>query len=733
MKTFLEAKNDFDKKYERILSIEKSIVPVDGKYITEISLKNKKGEKSEEYFKWQFIYGMVYSGLYSKDYIGAEVYFPKGNKNSAPIKIDACIFDNKDWIDYYKRWRNDKDDDSIEWLRKHLIGAIEFKKSDGKDIKTVFVSQIKAALKESEGNYCIGFYYDTERLYIFQRRSNIVIRYDESKNQNGEKSSAGQLSLDLTDSYKYIPSFDKLQKRINLAIKIDRSKRTVDDLDPITGASSSQINLAISGILKTLDQIGLRNQRGYEILIQMLALKIFDEKRSEEYKKTTSDKRYLKFYQTHQEKAVLSFFITEEEKQFFRLSDENVQSFVERIRNLYNDASDKYTVILKSVDTETINWKNDSHIRAIGSVVENLQDYSFIKSKDTDLYQLVFYKFANEFSKTEKAQFITPLKIIDFLVQIVNPGLGETIIDPTVGIADFLSMSYINSCGDLDDHNIYGVDNDEQMIMLAKLNMLLNGDGNAVLKYQPDKGSIFYKFNTKKELIALDPKLHKNGNWDNWVDETKLMKFDVVLTNPPFGENRKFEPKSEKDKSIAELYELWNIARSGNWIDQGLIFLENAYRILKTNGRLGIVLSNSIASIDRWELARRWLAERMRIVALFDLPQNIFAETGVNTTLVVAYKPKEVELQKLKNNGYDVFVKDINKIGYEIRTSNRIKYFNPIYKIDEKTFEIAINKEGESMLDEEFSETVSRFRAWAISQEESLKKLFLKGLLTCTT
>jgi len=726
MTSFLEAKNEFDKKYKGSLNLERSIVPVDGKYLTDISLKNKKGEPSEEYYKWQFIFAITHSGLYSKDYLGAEIYFPKGNKNSAPIKIDACIFDDKQWIEFYAKWRELKDNDAVEWLRKHLITVIEFKKSNGKDIKTVFTSQVKPELKESESNYCLGVYYDSERLYIFQQKNGTTLRYDESKNQKGDKSSTTQLSLDLTDSYKYIPSFEALEKRVNTALSIDRSKRNIDDLDLISGASSSQINYAVSNILKTLDKVGLRNPRGYEILIEMLALKIFDEKRSQEYKNTTSANRNLKFYQTEPEKAALSFFITDAEKEFFKLSDEDVQSFIERIRKLYNDAAEKYNVILKPVDTATINWKDESHVRAIGSVVENLQDYSFIKSADTDLYQLVFYKFANEFTKTDKAQFITPLKIIDFLVKIVNPGTGETIIDPTVGIADFLSMSYANSNGSLDDHNIFGVDNDDQMIKLAQLNMLLNGDGNATLKYQADKGSLLYKFNTKKELVPLDAKLHKNGNWDNWVDDTKLLKFDVVLTNPPFGENRKIEPKNESEKAMVELYELWDTARSGNWMDPGLLFLENAYRILKTHGRLGIVLSNSIASIDRWEIARKWLASKMRIVALFDLPPNIFAETGVNTTILIGYKPSDEELKKLNSNGYEVFVKDIQRIGYEVRTSNRVKFFNPVYKIDEESFEIVINEQGEPLLDEEFTSTVDEFRKWALSQEEILKKLFLK-------
>ena len=73
---------------------------------------------------------------------------------------------------------------------------------------------------------------------------------------------------------------------------------------------------------------------------------------------------------------------------------------------------------------------------------------------------------------------------------------------------------------------------------------------------------------------------------------------------------------------------------------------------------LPIVLSNSIASIDAHKKARQWLMDKMRIVALFDLPANVFAETGVNTTIIVAYKPKAEELQRLKEQNYDIFVRD---------------------------------------------------------------------------
>lgn len=112
---------------------------------------------------------------------------------------------------------------------------------------------------------------------------------------------------------------------------------------------------------------------------------------------------------------------------------------------------------------------------------------------------------------------------------------------------------------------------------------------------------------------------------------------------------------------------MWNLY-GGKKIDLGVIFLENAYRILRENGRIGIVLSNSIASIDTHKQARKWLIEKMRIVAIFDLPANVFGETGVNTSVIVAYKPIEKELKKLKEQNYQVFTKDIQNVGYEVKT-----------------------------------------------------------------
>jgi type I restriction enzyme M protein len=275
--SFTQSKDEFDSLYGKASILEFSLVPVDGKYITNIHINNKKGDKNEEYYKWQFFYSLIYSGLYQKDYLGSEVYFPKGNKNSAPIKLDGAIFDDIAWIDHYKKYRDGKDQAALDWLRSHLAGVIEFKKEDGKDIETVYNQQLKPAIKESELDFCLGVLYDSERLYLFQKRNGKYLRLDEFHNAKGENSSTKDLSLHLTDGYYKIPSFEQVQKKI-INIKIDRSKRTIDDLDIISGIYSRQLKDGISSIVRVMDKVGMKNQRGYEILIKSWLLKFMTRK-----------------------------------------------------------------------------------------------------------------------------------------------------------------------------------------------------------------------------------------------------------------------------------------------------------------------------------------------------------------------------------------------------------------------------------------------------------------------
>jgi type I restriction enzyme M protein len=713
------------------------IVPVRGKHHAPAGIRNSLGGPNEEFYKWQFINAIIRSGLYPKDYIGAEVHFPKGNKGSAALQLDVAIFDDAGWIEHYREYWAKKQSADLEWLNEHLLVVAEFKKGD-KEIEKVFSGQVKPAMREKDpaSAFILGVYYDTERLYLFQRKNGTVLRYDEAKNQKGASSKVGDLSLHLPDAYAYMPSLDDLRRRIHRPSKLDRSKRGIVDLDVITSIASVQIQTALSEVLRALDKSGLVNQRGYAILIQTVALKIFDEKRNE-----GAPQKHLEFY------------VTDDEAHFHSLGDKPIQAFISRMKAIRDAASTQYRKILKNQD---IDWKNQNHVRSVVTICSAFQDYSFARSAKSDLYQLVFYNFANSFKRDEAGQFLTPLPVIEFIVKIVNPRDGDIVLDPCCGIGDFLSLAFVNAADKgagwrLDDANIYGVDLDENMVTLATLNMLLNGDGEAKLFDRPDKGSILSKIEKADpaKLVELIPSCHARGRWDTWPDSTELLKFDVVLTNPPFGEDRAYRVRSKADLDVIEMYETWHQTRQGmsrdestatkrkpgskpiakrgsDGLDLGIVFLENAYRSLKDNGRLGIVLSNSIASINQWSKVRAWFMERLRMVAFFDLPSNVFAETGVNTCILIAYKPKPAALKKLNSEGYSIFVRDIHRVGYEKRTSKRNVFFNPQYKVNQETFDIAVDTAGNPVVDEQFSETVADFRNWVLVQEETLQTLFLR-------
>ena len=60
-----------------------------------------------------------------------------------------------------------------------------------------------------------------------------------------------------------------------------------------------------------------------------------------------------------------------------------------------------------------------------------------------------------------------------------------------------------------------------------------------------------------------------------------------------------------------------------------------------------------------------------------------------------------------------------------VRTNKRVKYYNPIYRIDDKTLEIVIDEKGNPVLEEDFSATVDAFRKWCTLQEKTLVDKFL--------
>jgi type I restriction enzyme M protein len=217
-------------------------------------------------------------------------------------------------------------------------------------------------------------------------------------------------------------------------------------------------------------------------------------------------------------------------------------------------------------------------------------------------------------------------------------------------------------------------------------------------------------------------------DWSNKNDKSKdVLQYDVILTNPPFGKGRDLQTGREGrwdiPRKTIELYETWQLKKQPLSIDLGIVFLENAYKLLNEGGRMAIVLSNSIASIAEWQTVREWFIDKMRIVALFDLPANTFGETGVATTVFVAYKPKANE-QYLLTEDYEIFVREIEHVGYTVKTKDRIVIMSPDFVINETTFQREKDSKGNDKRLSDLPNLVNNFYEWLADNKHSCKPVY---------
>lgn len=455
-----------------------------------------------------------------------------------------------------------------------------------------------------------------------------------------------------------------------------------------------------------------------DLIVEFLTLKVFDEKLS---KRNDS---YLKFY------------IEPSEKKSDGLAE---KSFRERINNLYKGAKGEYGNILStpyfSYDLQ-LRPSNSNEERFLIALVESLQKRAILKAKNESFNQIIFNNFGDDKQKADKGQFFTPIPVVKSIIQMLNPIKEEALCDPCCGICDFLAMAFRHAHRNDKAYpqsasNYYGFDIENNNLKLAELNLVLNGDGGAVLK---NMNSISQKLLENGSILKVGEFTTTNFEIETWEPkddtEKELKKFKIIATNPPFGKGRDLktgkEGKWDVAKETVELYETYKVKPTPsskgqitlpNSMDMGVIFLENAYKLLEEGGRMGIVLSNSIASISEWENVRKWFIERMRIVALFDLPANTFGETGVATTVIVAYKPKNDE-KHLLDNDYEIFIKEVENIGYEVKTVKRTIIFKPQFIINEDTFEKT------SQLDEDFSSMQNEFKEFLKHQELEIKNAF---------
>jgi hypothetical protein len=93
-----------------------------------------------------------------------------------------------------------------------------------------------------------------------------------------------------------------------------------------------------------------------------------------------------------------------------RVNHAPIKGFIKRIHGLRDEAAGEYQKIFA---TNLIDWRDPNDVRAVVAIAQAFEDYSFVLSSKSDLYQLVFYNFANSFTDAlDRSGSILPLGCI---------------------------------------------------------------------------------------------------------------------------------------------------------------------------------------------------------------------------------------------------------------------------------------------------------------------------------
>ena len=344
----------------------------------------------------------------------------------------------------------------------------------------------------------------------------------------------------------------------------------------------------------------------------------------------------------------------EERNLEFRNYGESDSELKEKIEKLFSEAKKKWEGVFN--DDEKIKL-SPSHLSVC---VSSLQDVKLFNS-NLEVIDDAFEYLVNKSAKGEKGQYFTPRYVIDMCVKMLNPKKHETMIDPASGSCGFpihtcfyvwkqiykekgkeashlfTAERKIPECEDYVKEKVFGIDFDEKSVRVSKMLNLIAGDGHTNVLYlnsiDYDRWEEWVKddedwqdvygegFKRLKKLRA-----EKNQNRD--------FNFDILMANPPFAGDI-------KESRILARYELAK-KTDGKFqakVGRDILFIERNLNMLKSGGRMAIVLPQGRFNNSSDKYIRDFIADKARILAVVGLHENVFKpHTGTKTSVLFLQK-----------------------------------------------------------------------------------------------
>jgi len=337
----------------------------------------------------------------------------------------------------------------------------------------------------------------------------------------------------------------------------------------------------------------------------------------------------------------------------------------------------------------------------IKAIIEKLEKYN-LSGTSTDIKGIAFEKFLGKTFRGEIGQFFTPRPIVEFMVQMVAPKEGDIICDPASGSGGFLIRFFesvreqiyesvdkeyqrekakiekekglseekkaekITEIYDelqkkldkeiadsriwrLANRCIYGTDANDRMARTSKMNMIMHGDGHGGIHHHDGFLNVNGIFEERFDIVLTNPPFGQSVERDDTVVDAQIELDEETVSyyRKIYGEaygNSQAKIKAAKGKPIATLFEM----PKGDSIKTELLFIERCLSLLKPGGRMGIVLPEGVYNNPSLAYVRQFAEDRAKISAIISMPQDTFvsAKAFVKTSLLFIQKFTEEESKK---------------------------------------------------------------------------------------
>jgi type I restriction enzyme M protein len=277
-----------------------------------------------------------------------------------------------------------------------------------------------------------------------------------------------------------------------------------------------------------------------------------------------------------------------------------------------DDGSDRRDVIA-TVFRGTINRMINGYL--LRDVINKVNTINFTSSEEIHTLSHLYETMLKEMRDAagDSGEFYTPRPVVRFIVEVIDPKLGEKVLDPAAGTGGFLVEAFEHlkkQCKTTEDYeilqkrSIYGGEAKPLPYLLCQMNLLLHG-----LEYpQVDPGN------------SLRFPLREIGDKD---------RVDVIITNPPFG--------GEEEPGI-----LSNFPEDKRTAETALLFLQLIMRKLRRSiggqkgGRCGMVVPNGTLFGDGvCARIKEELLNKFNLHTIIRLPKGVFAPyTDIETNLL---------------------------------------------------------------------------------------------------